>query len=250
MAEWVVKIGGTNTPMNQDEQNNNAECFMGLMSKTYGWSLEAICGALGCFHEESMMNPGVYETSHGGNLNNLPYFPGGMGLAQWTDYPAYTATYPNPLPWSANREGEDWWNGNFQGWLLTKADDNSYTAMGYGQGPRWGWQQSSSYPSIPFSQYVKETNYSIELMTEYWFFDMEWHYSEVPSGYLTARKEWANYFYDYLQGKDPDIPGGGGTPVDPTDPTENEWYMYAILKAQKIRRRRGNGRHWLYPSIV
>ena len=73
MAEWVVKIGGTNTPMTQDEQNNNAECFMGLMSKTYGWSLEAICGALGCFHEESMMNPGVYETSHGGNLNTLPF---------------------------------------------------------------------------------------------------------------------------------------------------------------------------------
>ena len=247
---WVVKIGGSGTGMTQDEQNNNARCFYGEMTQKYNWHLKAVCGALGCFHEESLVNPGVYETSHGGNLDNLPFFPGGMGMAQWTDYPAYTSAYPNPLPWSAQREGENWYNGNFQCWLLSKCDDANYTSMGYGQGPRWGWQTSRSYPSISYDEYRLNDDMTVDQATEYWFYCLEWHSSNVPSGYLESRKEWANYFYDYLLGQNPEVPGGGGTPADPTDPAGSPYYMYAILKAQRNRRRRGNGKYRVYPSIV
>ena len=241
MPEWVIKIGGTGTGLTQEEKDNNILCIYGALSK-YGWTKEAIAGACGCFHEESGFNPGIYETSHGGNLNNLPYFPGGMGLAQWTDYPAYTARYPNPLPWSAQREGENWYNGNFQCWLLTKCDDSSYTSMGYGQGPRWGWQKSSSYPSIDFNTYIHANNISVDMMTEYWFYDMEWHYWDVPAGYLEARKEWANYAYDLMQGKDPVEPGGGGEPTDPSDPTASPYYIIGVVSAKRKRRRKNAGR--------
>ena len=239
--EWIYKIGGSGTSLTQEEQDNNARCFYGLMTSNYNWHLKAIAGALGCFHEESLINPGVYETSHGGDLSNLPYFPGGMGIAQWTDYPAYAGTYPNPLPWSADRQGELWYNGNFQGWLLTKCDDPNYTSMGYGQGPRWGWQTSSTYPSISFSNYITNDTMTVEQACEYWFFCLEWHYWDVPAGYLESRKEWAKYYYEYLTGQNPEVPGGGGTPVDPDDPSNSPWFWYMILaRKRRWRRERDN----------
>lgn len=239
--EWIVKIGGTGTVLTQDEKDNNIMCIYGAL-KQYGWSDKAIAGACGCFHEESGYNPGIYETSHGGTLNNLPYFPGGMGLAQWTDYPAYTSQYPNPLPWSAETEGEPWYNGNFQCWLMTKCNDSDYTSMGFGQGARWGWQKSSRYPSIDFETYIHADNLSIDQMTEYWFYDYEWHYWVVPPEVdLQARKRWAQYAYDLFQGKSPEVPEGGGTPTDPTHP-ESGYYMYAIIAKKRRRERRNNGR--------
>mgnify|MGYP004556064143 CR=1 FL=1 len=199
MATFHFRIGGTGTILSESDQEDNVIAIRDVLQGQYGWTLEAIAGVLGCFQAESAMNPGIYETSHGGNLNNLPYFPGGMGLAQWTDYPAYTSEYPNPLPWSADKEGKNWWDGNFQCWLLTKAADDNYTSMGYGQGPRWGWQMSSSYPSISFSEYQKFSG-DTDQATEYWFYDFEWHSSSVPSGYLETRKEAAKKWYEFLGG--------------------------------------------------
>lgn len=206
-------IGGTGTSLTQAQVDNNILCIMDNLEGLYGWSKKAIAGACGCFYEESMMNPGIYETSHGGTLNNLPYFPGGMGLAQWTDYPAYTAQYPNPLPWSADHENRNWYDGNFQCWLLTKADDASYTDMGYGQGPRWGWQTSSSYPSMNFQTYTHNTSMTVLEAVTYWFYDLEWHYSEIPDWVdFNARARWAEYAYQLMSGETPEPPGPGPGP--------------------------------------
>lgn len=235
--EWIVKIGGTGTPFSDEEKDNNIRCFYGAMAN-YGWHLKAICGALGCIHEESGYNPGIYETSHGGDLNNLPYFPGGMGLAQWTDYPAYQSTYPNPLPWSAEKEGENWWNGNFQCWLLTKANDQSYTSMEYGEGARWGWQMSSSYPSKLWNDYLVDDDMSVADAVRYWFYCLEWHYHTAPERYLERRIQWGEYCYNYLLGKDPEKPGGGGEPTEPTDPELSPWYWYAVIRRHNQNRKR------------
>ena len=68
-------IGGTlDVSLTQAQQDNNILCIMDELEGRYGWTKQAIAGACGCFHEESGFNPGVYETAHGGNLNNLPYF--------------------------------------------------------------------------------------------------------------------------------------------------------------------------------
>lgn len=208
MANFAYKIGGTGTILTDDQVKQNVSAIQAILTG-YGWTLTAIAGALGCFQEEASMNPGIYETSHSSDISNLPYFAGGMGLAQWTDYPAYQAQYPNPLPWSAEKEGKDWWDGNFQCWLLTKAADDNYTSMGYGEGARWGWQTSSRYPSISFADFQKYDG-SVDMATEYWFYCFEWHYWEVPSGYLEARKTAARKWYEYMSGQ----------PVPPT-PTEN-----------------------------
>ena len=233
--KWVYHIGGTGTTLTQEEKDNNIMCIYGALSQ-YGWTKEAIAGACGCFHEESSFNPAIYETSHGGDLSNLPYFPGGMGLAQWTDYPAYTAEYPNPLPWSAQKERQQWWEGNFQCWLLTKADDAEYCSMGYGQGPRWGWQTSSAYPSIPFGEYISKTGASMRDMVAWWFYCLEWHSSGIPDWVnFEARVQWGQYAYDLMNGKTPEVPEGGGTPEIPFD----EKYLIAILShKRRVRKKR------------
>lgn len=210
---FVYKIGGSGTALSQTDQDNNILCIYDELKGNYGWSDEAIAGACGCFHEESGFNPGIYETSHGGTLNNLPYFPGGMGLAQWTDYPAYTAQYPNPLPWASMRDGYDWYDGRYQCFLMTKATDTTYTDMGIGQGARWGWQTSSRYPSTPFDTYIHNSSMSIRDAVTYWFYDFEWHYWEIPEWVdFEARVRWGQYAYDLFHGLSPDPPGPGPGP--------------------------------------
>ena len=70
MPDWIYRIGGTGTTLSQDEQDNNILCIYDALNR-YGWSKVAIAGACGCFQQESSYNPGIYETSHGGTLNNL-----------------------------------------------------------------------------------------------------------------------------------------------------------------------------------
>lgn len=232
MPTWVCRIGGSGTGLTQAEKDNNIMCIYGELKGNYGWSDEAIAGACGCFHEESGFNPGIYETSHGGNLNNLPYFPGGMGLAQWTDYPAYTAQYPNPLPWCADMDNKDWWDGSFQCFLCTKATDPTYTDMGYGQGARWGWQTANSYPSIPFANYVNNSSMSVDDATTYWFYDFEWHSSDtsgLPSTFLSDRQAWARYAYALFHGQTPDPPTPGPGP-GPTPGTSKKMPLWMYLK--------------------
>lgn len=241
---FVYHIGGSGTAMTQAEVDNNILCIYDNLAGIYGWSTKAIAGACGCFYEESMMNPGVYETSRGGNLNNLPYFPGGMGMAQWTDYPAYTGQYPNPLPWAAMRDGYDWYDGNYQCYLLTKATDPVYTDMGIGQGARWGWQTSNRYPSISFDNYIHNTTMSVYDAVTYWFYDLEWHYWEIPSWVdFPARAAWGEYAYQLMEGQTPQPPGPGPGPGPGPEPpgpgpqpqTEtNKFWLY--MRNHKIRK--------------
>lgn len=205
-------IGPSGTALTQAQVDNNILCIMDNLVGQYGWTKQAAAGACGCFYEESMMNPGIYETSHGGNLSNLPYFPGGMGLAQWTDYPAYSSENPNPLPWCAQKDSQLWYDGNFQCFLMTKATDPAYTDLGLSLGPMWGWLTSSSYPSIPFSQFTSWTG-SISDAVTYWFYDFEWHWDQIPSWVdFPARVAWGQYAYDLMQGETPQPPGPIPTP--------------------------------------
>lgn len=234
---FVYRIGGSGTGLPQTDQDNNILCIYDELAGNYGWTKEAIAGACGCFHEESGFNPGIYETSHGGNLNSLPYFPGGMGLAQWTDYPAYQGSAPNPLPYNAMRDHYNWYDGIYQCFLLTKCTDPYYTDCGMGQGARWGWQTSSRYPSIPFNQYYNNSSMSIRDAVTYWFYDLEWHYWEIPSWVdFEARVRWAQYAYDLMSGETPEPPGPGPgpgpgpDPPGPTPPGTRKMPIWMMLK--------------------
>ena len=85
-----------------------------------------------------------------------------MGLAQWTDYPAYTSQYPNPLPWAAMRDGYNWYSGEYQCYLLTKATDPTYTDMGYGWNYSWYREFARQEASFIHPEYQKSaTNWLV-----------------------------------------------------------------------------------------
>lgn len=210
MAEWVTRVSDIYAQMmlNDSEKQNNALCVLANLFDL-GWSLEAICGTLGNIQIESYINPGACEGNRGIPTTGNLYYGGGLGLIQWTDYPAYSKRHVHPLLWYANQVNGNWYDGNLQCYLIDKADDSSITSCGEGVGPLWGWMRYLSYPYIPFSDYKVFTG-SVDDATTYWYYCLE-----RPSEYdttLQTRKDYANYWYSYLQGEDPPIPTPTPTP--------------------------------------
>lgn len=90
-------------PLTEEQVQNNAKCFYGYMHLIGGWTLEAVCGALGNIVNESGLNPNRWQNDDPNHsLGNYH----GFGLTQWTpwykivnylkskgvweiDYPAY-----------------------------------------------------------------------------------------------------------------------------------------------------------------
>lgn len=218
--------------MTQADMENNAQCIYSLLSAT-GWSLAAVAGALGNMQSESFLNPGQGEGGRGLPSGSSQFYAGGLGLIQWTDYPAYTATYRHPLLWYAAQQGRNWYDGNLQCSLLNQADNATVTSCGYNQGPRWGWQQSSAYPSIGFGAY-KSFSGTPEQAAEYFFFDMEWH-SWPENGTLAIRKQRARNWYNFLTGQSPITPPD---PLDPQPPIpagrQSKWLFFKFDDLRRV----------------
>lgn len=198
--DFVYHVGPTYSyTMSQEEIDNNILAVYERMTG-YGWTIDAIAGMCGCLMAESTMNPGVFEGDSTAQITNYPYYGGGVGLAQWTDYPPYQEQYPNPLLWHAQQEGQLWFDGNFQCYLFTKADDTSYTSMGYGQGPRWGWQQSQSYPSESFTDFINSEEGTWSNACLYWLFCFELHSFDPATvgSLITPRINNARYAYELI----------------------------------------------------
>lgn len=77
-TEWVTG----NRYLTEDEMKNNAYLFYIRMTE-YGWTLNAVCGALGNIQSESGVNPGIWQ-------NLYPDPANGYGLVQWTPSTNYT----------------------------------------------------------------------------------------------------------------------------------------------------------------
>ena len=210
MAEWVTRISdvGSVYRLSQSEMQNNAENVLAILNEQLGWSLNAVAGVLGNMQSESTINPGACEEPRGIPRTGSLYYGGGLGLIQWTDFPAYQQQFVHPLLWYANQVSGSWWDGTLQCNLVNLADDFSVTSCGTGQS-RWGWLSSGTYP-MSFSDFKVYTG-TPEDAAVIWLYNLE------RGGYDTAeiRKSRARYWYDYLQGMSPEPP----SPPPPTPPT-------------------------------
>lgn len=226
MSEWVIRLSDQPSvyQLSEPERNNNVYCFFSEMSNK-GWSLEAIAGALGNIRWESYFNPGTCEIGRGIPRTGTEYYAGGLGLIQWTDYPPYTGQYVNPLLWYADQVNGNWWSGNLQCDLIDLADDPVITDCGVGQGARWGWL-SNPTAYIPFSDYKIYTG-PVADATKIWLYSLE------RGGYdtLSQRQFYAEYYYEWLSGQEPD------TPVDPDHPSYDDEEYYTDFWVMLGRRR-------------
>lgn len=229
MSEWIIRVSDKPSiyQLTEPERNNNAYCFFSEMSNK-GWSLEAIAGALGNIREESHFNPGACEIGRGQPSANSEYYGGGLGLIQWTDYPPYTCQYVNPLLWYASQVGGTWWNGNLQCDLIDLADDPTITDCGVGQGARWGWLYNPT-AYIPFDEY-KVYSGSVDDATTIWLYSLE------RGGYdsLSRRQFYANYYYEWLTGQEPDIPTDPDSPSYDMERKSKIWFAIGRHRRYEI----------------
>lgn len=231
---WVYRVSdqASQVLLTQAEQENNATIIYSIL--TYeGWSLSAICGMLGSATRESTLNPGACELGLGVPVAGSDYYAGGCGLVGLTDYPPYTATYPHPVLWNANRLGEDWYDGNFQVEMLTHATDPLWTQLGTGAS-RWGWNTAIVMPNVmSWTDYIHNTM-TPEESAYNWFFQFEAGVYPDPDGTLPIRQQNARNWYNFLIGIapyppiNPDEPTGEGVPKMP---------LWMKLKPHRYRRR-------------
>lgn len=199
-----------------DYYYNNANVIWATLTQ-YGWTLEAICGAMGVFDWESGgFNPGIGElggwplpTGSQGNWDTHSH-PSGLGLIQWTApngyYPVYSTVDPNPLLELANAYNQNWYDGPFQLLALNHCDDPAYkdfyapsvgavTAL-------WGWRVNDS-TFTTWGAY-KSGTLSPEDMARVFLANVE----GVPGDNLAWRQNKARFWYNtfYGQTPDPDVP--------------------------------------------
>ena len=237
---------------------NNANIIWGIFTQ-YGWTLNAICGALGVMAYESMgLNPGVGElggwplpTGTTGNWDEHSH-PSGLALAQFTAtngfYPTYDTTDPNPLLCMANKFNKDWWDGSFQCLAINHCNDPDYTyfyAPSVGQVTQiWGWRQYGhpDYHIVSSWDDYRSSTLSPEELAKAFLACVE----GVPGGFESDKSDYywrqqeARFWYDNLLGKTPDpdvpvlpdVPGPGPPypgppyPPNPPKPSKLPLWMY------------------------
>lgn len=199
-----------------DYYYNNATIIFSVLSQ-YGWTLEAIAGAMGVFDWESGgFNPGIAEiggyplpTGSQGNWNDRSH-PSGLGLIQWTApngfYPQYSTVDPNPLLALSNKYNKDWYDGSFQLLALNNAQNSAYTdfyAPSVGMETAiWGWRVNDTTIST-FADY-KISTLTPEVLARVFLANVE----GVPGDHLEWRQNQARFWYNtfYGQTPDPDVP--------------------------------------------
>ena len=231
---WVYRVSdqASQIKLTQPEMENNAVIIYSQLTYA-GWSLSAISGFLGCISLESSFNPGSCEIGLGIPVAGSDYYAGGLGLAGWTDYPPYTATYPHPCLWNANRLDVDWYDGDFQVEMLKHSTDPLWTQLGTGAS-RWGWNTAIAMPDkLDWDDYINNT-FEPERSAYNWFYQYQLGFYPDSTGTLPTRQANARYWYDWLSGVSP-LP-----PTDPTEPTGkgiHKMPLWMKLKPNRYRRR-------------
>lgn len=187
------------------EMQNNATEFYGIMS-SYGWSLNSISGMLGDIQWESSINPGVVEGFVSTNPPNKGY-----GLIQWTNSKA-TNVHNNPLwAWTYATYGDYNWDNGDRQCTFINGDDAS------------GWIPVPAYP-LTYEEFKVSTETPQYLAKAYF-------YNRERGTWFDARATSADYWFEYLSGKEPP------DPPDPPDPPEPEKkrkrmpiYMYPAFR--------------------
>lgn len=199
--------------LSQSQMNTNASAFASYLL-TQGWTIEAICGALGNWQSECTLNP---------NYPQRPGYPtdqtGGMGLPQWTP-----------------------WGSRYGAWLIEQgidsvAEDENPAALienqiafheyscAYGQGAGkadWYSNHGYNYTWLEWKQSLDDPG---TLARAYY-----WQYERSAAESVGERANHALEWYNYLDAH----------PPGPWEAPPVWLFDYVIIKGRKIGgKRRG-----------
>ena len=172
-----------------------------------GWSLNAICGAVGNFHAETggTLNPNVFQ---GWVVYSSELGAYGYGLPQWTPWLG-TSEYSTP-------ESQRHYHGNnsptYGRWCYDNNREKSlmetqleFIHLGLGgYNPKW-WQEETG-ETVNWSDFIISTKSPSELAKIFYR-----NYERSKSGSYGTRPDHADYWYEYFTGEAP-------PPTDPDDP--------------------------------
>lgn len=251
------------------EQINNANIIRSFFLNE-GWTLEAICGMLGCMQGESTINPAFIEQTNRYRLpnsaTNLTDVPNSVminfyaeyyglstrrfaiGLIQWDGYSNRNNVQGQKLVNYANDNNIQWFDGWAQMYRIRgewQYDVNNHTHTFFytvrWQGTKW------SYWNYP------ESTMSPEDCAAVWTYGVE--RNQGGPGFRPANARW---FYDYFTSPDApaiipteefaqplpynpdDPPFDPDNPYPPSPPGEDympAWLLYLMIKKRKEYKR-------------
>lgn len=201
MADFVYLVTNKLRKLTDAQYYNNAHAFKDQMSG-YGWTLNAICGALGNIDHESQINPGQWQKNYAVGSRNA-----GFGLPQFT--PAYKYT-----DW-ASLKGRDKYSGYWQCYTINFQDS----------GTEWTPKTYMSYSDFKAS--TASATYLCEVFMNC--------YERPGDPQLSTRQAYAAKWYEYFSGSPPD-PDPPPTPT-PEPPAPHAASNFNILFYAMRKRR-------------
>lgn len=204
------------------EMNENATEVYSVLYHTYGWTLEAVCGALGNMTHESYINPAQFQTGYAINLDPWVY-RAGVGFIQFTaPAPSPDGTiWPNPWLYWCQQNNKQLNDGYEQLYLVANAEDPDIQSMGLSTGI-WGWLKIFN---VSLAEYARSTQAPATL-AEIFYQNMEYHGGSGDTS-LPTRQQYANHWYQYFTGVVPPDPGPGPGPgPTPTGRKKMPFWFY------------------------
>lgn len=179
-----------------------------------GWTVNAIAGILGNMEHESAINPGRWE---GNSVGKGP----GYGLTQWTPYTKYT----------------EWCSS--MGYSDPSEMDNNLSRIIWELNNNEQYYATNTYPES-FTHFTKSIATPYYLACAFAFnYERSWvalYGTEAEKEALRQlRGNSATYWYQYLQGENPEIPDIPDTPSGNITIKRNKKFKFVLFN----NRRRG-----------
>ena len=166
MANFVYLATNKLRQLTENQYVNNAWAFKEQM-EGYGWTINAICGALGNIDHESQINPGQWQSGYPVGSKSA-----GFGLPQFTPSKKYTDF--------AKQKGRDIYSGYWQCYTIDKQDF----------GIEWTPKGIMSYSD--FKKSTAGPEYLAEVFMKC--------YERPGKPQLASRQAYARKWYDYFGG--------------------------------------------------
>lgn len=158
--------------LSQTQMNTNATYIYNYF-KLRGWTTNAICGMLGNLQAESSLNPGRWQSELVGNRE------GGYGIVQWTPASKY-------LDWCGSLDPSEM--------------DTNLSRIEYEYQNNLQYYPTTDYPET-FEEFTKSTKSPSYLAMAFLK-----NYERAGVEVAETRIKFANNWYTYLTGVNPDVP--------------------------------------------